>query len=285
MRTDSSGITGGERDSQGCGRRGPVHADQRDCFDPRHLRLGQDDADQRALPASRHRRKAHPLLLVVAGLSEDELVDVRRGVLGFVFQQFSLLPTLTVSENVGLPLMFLGRRTDAQKTREVLKMVGRSDRASHLPRQFSGGQMQRVAIARALIVDPKILAADEPTGNLDKTQGKRSSNDSNSWQPTKGLRSSSRLTTRSSATKQTALSLWKMDGSSRKKNLPPFAFNCARQERFGAGCTARQRFSPSSPAVRQLCPLLVRQSAQLAASPDSRSRRTSFGRRLCACPH
>jgi putative ABC transport system ATP-binding protein len=107
----------------------------------------------------------------VAGLSEDELVEVRRGVLGFVFQQFSLLPTLTVRENVELPLMFLGRRTDAQRTSEVLRMVGLSERASHLPRELSGGQMQRVAIARALIVVPKILVADEPTGNLDRATG------------------------------------------------------------------------------------------------------------------
>src|SRR5437667_427707 len=74
----------------------------------------------------------------VAGLSEDELVEVRRGVLGFVFQQFSLLPTLTVSENVELPLMFLGRHADPRRTSEILRMVGLSERASHLPRELSG---------------------------------------------------------------------------------------------------------------------------------------------------
>jgi putative ABC transport system ATP-binding protein len=107
----------------------------------------------------------------VAGLSEDELVEVRRGVLGFVFQQFSLLPTLTVSENVELPLLFLGQRADPQRTAGILNLVGLSDRATHLPRELSGGEMQRVAIARALIMDPKILVADEPTGNLDKATG------------------------------------------------------------------------------------------------------------------
>ena len=107
----------------------------------------------------------------VDGLAERELVAVRRGVMGFVFQQFHLIPTLTVAENVALPLLFLGRRANPSDVERVLRAVGLADRAGHRPRELSGGQMQRVAIARALVVHPRVLFADEPTGNLDGSTG------------------------------------------------------------------------------------------------------------------
>ncbi len=107
----------------------------------------------------------------VAGLSEDQLAGVRRGTMGFVFQKFYLLPTLTVAENVELSLMFCRRPVNRAATMEALRQVGLEDRAAHRPRELSGGQMQRAAIARALVVEPRILIADEPTGNLDSQNG------------------------------------------------------------------------------------------------------------------
>jgi ABC-type lipoprotein export system ATPase subunit len=98
---------------------------------------------------------------------EAELVKIRREHIGFVFQQFFLIPTLTVGENVGLPLLFSGRPYEQQTIESLLEKVGLSHRAEHLPGQLSGGEMQRVAIARALVNNPRILLADEPTGNLD----------------------------------------------------------------------------------------------------------------------
>ena len=107
----------------------------------------------------------------VDGLDEHALVRVRRGLLGYVFQQFHLIPTLTVAENIALPLLFLGRKADPAELARVLAAVGLSDRARHLPRELSGGQMQRVAIGLALAVKPRVLIADEPTGNLDRHTG------------------------------------------------------------------------------------------------------------------
>lgn len=102
-----------------------------------------------------------------AGLKEDGLVRLRRENIGYVFQQFYLMPTLTAKENIELPLLFSRKSGNRKWIDGILQMVGLRDRGDHLPGQLSGGEMQRVAIGRALINDPKIILADEPTGNLD----------------------------------------------------------------------------------------------------------------------
>ncbi len=98
---------------------------------------------------------------------ESKLGEIRRSVIGFVFQQFFLIPTLSVRENVELPLLFSHKKAQPEKTAALLERVGLGHRVDHRPGQLSGGEMQRVAVARSLINDPKIVLADEPTGNLD----------------------------------------------------------------------------------------------------------------------
>ncbi|MDR1510855.1 MAG: ABC transporter ATP-binding protein [Synergistaceae bacterium] len=106
-------------------------------------------------------------------LSEDELALLRREKIGFVFQSFNLIPTLSALENVEFPLfpMKLRRNEMEERAKKLLEAVGLHDRLSHLPAKLSGGEKQRVAVARALINNPKIVFADEPTGNLDSKNG------------------------------------------------------------------------------------------------------------------
>jgi len=108
----------------------------------------------------------------IDGLDENALVDVRRGKIAYVFQQYHLIPSLTALENVLLPLTFCGANNGSQKALDILKRVGLGKRAEHKPSQLSGGEQQRVAIARALVNDPSLILADEPTGNMDRKTGK-----------------------------------------------------------------------------------------------------------------
>jgi putative ABC transport system ATP-binding protein len=108
-------------------------------------------------------------------LSRDQRADLRRGAIGFIFQFFALIPTLTAYENVEMPLLLNGAKSAdrAQRVTELLEAVGLSDRAHHRPDQLSGGQQQRVAVARALSIHPSVVLADEPTANLDTDNGRQ----------------------------------------------------------------------------------------------------------------
>lgn len=109
----------------------------------------------------------------ITRLDEDARAQQRNGHVGFVFQSFQLLPGLTALENVQLPLELRGDRAAADKARDYLRRVGLGERLTHYPRQLSGGEQQRVAIARAFAAQPRVLFADEPTGNLDSATGEQ----------------------------------------------------------------------------------------------------------------
>ena len=107
------------------------------------------------------------------GMTEDELAAFRRDNIGIIFQSFHLIPTMTALENVAIPLEFAGDKKAFAKAGEALSAVGLSERVGHYPGQLSGGEQQRVAIARAFVTAPRLILADEPTGNLDVDTGKK----------------------------------------------------------------------------------------------------------------
>src|SRR4051812_46485732 len=107
----------------------------------------------------------------LAGMSEKKLTRLRRDRMGFVFQAYNLMPSLTVAQNIGLPARLAGSRVDRARLAEVARRVGLTDRMRHRPGELSGGQQQRVAIARALVMRPDVVFADEPTGALDSRTG------------------------------------------------------------------------------------------------------------------
>lgn len=106
---------------------------------------------------------------LIKGISETGMTVLRRQLMGFVFQRFFLIPTLSALENVMLPLSFAGKSRPRSEAIEIMKKLGVGERIHHRPGQLSGGEMQRVAIARALVLDPPVIIADEPTGNLDSS--------------------------------------------------------------------------------------------------------------------
>ena len=110
----------------------------------------------------------------VSKMTESQRTELRKGVIGFVFQSFNLIDELNVYENIELPLLYMGVPKEERKRRveEAMKRMDISHRVKHFPQQLSGGQQQRVAIARAVVANPKIILADEPTGNLDSKNGK-----------------------------------------------------------------------------------------------------------------